>query len=262
MDDPWALLRLQIEWGADEALEAEPLDRLRPVPPTPRIAPAASATPRAAFAPAQVPKPGAALPPVERASALASAAGSLDALREALANFDGCALRNTATNLVFASGDPASDTLVIGEPPGREADRTGEPFAGPEGLLLDQMLQSLGIQRSALMLTPLIPWRPPGERTVSPQELALCLPFLYRLIGLLRPARLLAFGSGPARALLPKVPARRRSAPAWVDAHVPGTGAPLPTLPLPGLGEMLKTPMLRRNAWAGLRLFRRALDAQ
>ena len=79
-------------------------------------------------------------------------------------NFDGCALRDTASNLVFAEGDPASTTLIIGEPPGREEDRSGHPFAGAEGQLLDQMLASIGLTRAELMLTPLLPWRPPGGR--------------------------------------------------------------------------------------------------
>nr|WP_294545744.1 uracil-DNA glycosylase [uncultured Rhodopila sp.] len=253
MDDAFALLRLQVEWGADEAIAIEPLDRLRPagshpepvlraVPPAPEPAPVGTAA--------------------ERALGLAASAATLDALRAALAGFDGCALRDTASNLVFAEGDSAATTLIVGEPPGREEDRSGHPFAGPEGALLDQMLASIGVDRAALMLTPLVPWRPPGGRPVNPGELAVCLPFLHRLIGLLRPRRLAIFGGTAARVLLTPNAARRRPARGWTEVRIPGLADALPALALPGMAEMVKTPAVRRDAWAGLRLLRRALDEE
>ncbi len=100
--------------------------------------------------------------PAERAAAAAGQARSLDDLRAALAAFDGCALSDTATNLVFAAGNPDASLMLIGEPPGEAEDRSGIPFAGPDGLLLDRMLASIGLARDAMLLTPLIPWRPPG----------------------------------------------------------------------------------------------------
>ena len=129
-----------------------------------RCAPAAAKRPRGIEPPKGTPG--------EQALALAGQAATLDDLRAALAGFDGCALRDTASNLVFAEGDPASTTLIIGEPPGREEDRSGHPFAGPEGQLLDQMLASIRLTRAELMLTPLLPWRPPGGRPPSPGEIA------------------------------------------------------------------------------------------
>ena len=255
MDDAFALLRLQFEWGADEAIALEPLDRFRPheTPPSePRpVVRAVAAVPE--------PQPGT---PSERAGGLAGGAATLDELRAALAAFDGCALRDTASNLVFAEGDPASTTLIVGEPPGREEDRSGHPFAGPEGALLDQMLASIGLTRAALMLTPLLPWRPPGGRPVNAGELAVCLPFLHRLIGLLQPRRLVIFGGTATRALLMPAGTRRRPPPGWTEARIPGLEATLPALALPGMAEMLKTPAVRRDAWAGLRLLRRALDGE
>jgi DNA polymerase len=253
LDDAFALLRLQFEWGADEAIAFEPLDRLRPAEPHPE--PVLRAVP-----PAPVPAPVGT--PAERALGLAGSAATLDDLRAALAAFDGCALRDTASNLVFAEGDSASTTLVIGEPPGREEDRSGHPFAGPEGALLDRMLASIGLDRGTLMLTPLVPWRPPGGRPVSPAELAICLPFLHRLVGLLQPRRLVIFGGTAARLLLPPNAARRRPARGWTEARIPGLPQTLPALGLPGMAEMLKNPPLRRDAWAGLRLLRRALDEE
>jgi DNA polymerase len=253
LDDAFALLRLQCEWGADEAIAPEPLDRLRPAEPHPE--PVLRAVPPA-------PEP----PPVgtaaERALGLAGSAATPDELRAALAAFDGCALRDTASHLVFAEGDAAATTLIIGEPPGREEDRSGHPFAGPEGALLDQMLASIGLQRAALMLTPLVPWRPPGGRPVNPGELAVCLPFLHRLIGLLQPRRLVIFGGTAARVLLTPNALRRRPVRGWTEARIPGVAETLPALGLPGMAEMLKTPPVRRDAWAGLRLLRRALDAE
>ena len=172
---------------------------------------------------------------MERALAAAGQATTIEALRAALVAFDGCALRDTASNLVFAEGDPASTTLLIGEPPGRDEDRGGHPFAGAEGSLLDQMLASVGLQRAALMLTPLLPWRPPGGRPVNAAELALCLPFLHRLITLSRPRRILLFGGTAARALLPSTPSRRRNPPTWLKMNIPGLSETQPTLILPSL---------------------------
>jgi DNA polymerase len=250
LDEAFALLRLQLEWGADEAIGADPVDRLRPA--EPRLLTTHRLTAVAASAPPQ----GTA---AERAAGLAGQAATLEQLRAALAGFDGCALRDTASNLVFAEGDAASTTLIIGDPPGRDEDRGGHPMAGPEGELLDQMLASIGLSRAELMLTPLLPWRPPGGRVPSASELAICLPFLHRLITLLQPQRVLLFGGPAIRALLPQI--RRRNPRLWVEADIPGMPRSLLVLALPGLSEMLKNPLLRRDAWAGLRLLRRTIDA-
>ena len=251
MDNDYALLRLQVEWGADEAIGLDPIDRLRPVETRPvESRPVARAVPAAA-----APQGTAG----ERALGLAGRAATLEDLRGALVGFDGCALRDTASNLVFAEGDPTSATLIIGEPPGREEDRGGHPFAGPEGQLLDQMLASLGMTRAELILTPLLPWRPPGGRPPSPAEIAICLPFLHRLIVLLNPERVVVFGGTAARVLLPQATNRRRNPRAWTDLSIPGMHNTLPTLVLPGLSDMMKNPLLRRDAWAGLRLLKRTV---
>jgi uracil-DNA glycosylase family 4 len=250
LDDALALLSLQVEWGADEAIDPAPIDRLRPAAPQPVV------LPRAVVATAPAPQGTAG----QRALALAGQSASLQDLRAALARFDGCALRDTASNLVFAEGDPASTTLIVGEPPGREEDRSGHPFAGPEGQLLDQMLASIGLSREQLMLTPLLPWRPPGGRPPNPGEVAICLPFLHRLIALLKPSRIVLFGGTAARTLLAQNQNRRRHAGGWVESSIPGLPQSLPTLILPSLAEMLKNPPLRRDTWAGLRLLRRTIE--
>jgi len=266
MDDALTLLRLQVEWGADESLELEPFNRLRPAgsaasipaPTAAKTAPATADAPTTGVPTGELSR----LTQAERAAALANQATTLDALRETLAAFDGCPLRDTASNLVFAQGDPGSTTLIIGEPPGREEDRGGNPFAGAEGVLLDQILASIGLDRTRLMLTPLLPWRPPGGRPPNAGEVAMCLPFLHRLIVLLHPRRLVIFGGSQARALLPAAVTRRRQTPGWLGCRLPGMGGTLPTLSLPSLAEMQKTPSLRREAWAGLRLLRRAVEAE
>jgi len=249
--DALALLRLQIEWGADEALEDVPVDRLRPLRqgqedrqghgrglPLPGMAPGTSA---------------------ERAAAAAGQARTIDDLRAALAAFDGCVLRDTAANLVFAAGDPDTGLMLIGEQPGEAEDRSGTPFAGPDGVLLDRMLASVGLARDRLLLTPLIPWRPPGGRPPSAAEVAVCLPFLHRLIALVEPRRVVLAGALAARTLLG--PTRRRPGPAWAEMPVPGLSAPIPALVMPSPGMVGRTPSARREAWAALRLLRRTVDA-
>ena len=276
--DALALLRLQIEWGADEALEDAPVDRLRarqgqggdrqrlPLPlraeaagqPQPSRG-AGVLTSRSPPATARTP-PTAAVPgtAAERAFAAASAARSVDDLRAALAAFDGCALRDTAANLVFAAGHPDATLMLIGDPPGEAEDRSGTPFAGPDGALLDRMLASVGLARDAMLLTPLIPWRPPGGRPPNAAEIAVCLPFLHRVIALVEPRRIVLASALAVRTLSGAT--RRRSGPAWIEMAIPGLPAPLPALAMPSPATVARTPGTRREAWAALRLLRRTLD--
>lgn len=254
MDD-FSSLALQFEWGVDETLDLAPIGRFRPIEPAPTtLGPAA----RIASSPvAPVALQGT---PGERALAAAARSATLDELRSALAEFDGCALRDTATNLVFAEGDPNADTMIVGEPPGREEDRSGHPFAGAEGQLLDAMLISIGLTRGEMLVSPLLPWRPPGGRPPSPSEIAICLPFLNRVIALAKPRRLLILGATATKALLSPGQGRRRGQPVWIEIRIPGVSAPIVALCLPSLAEMMKTPPLRKETWAGLRLLRRAID--
>jgi uracil-DNA glycosylase family 4 len=266
-----AALRLQIDWGADEALGDAPVDRLRAQPPRvqpPRVQPPriVAQTPSPEAAPAGIARPKAAAQPLTqaaqaatRAEQAAAASQDLTALREAVGGFDGCALRDTATSLVFAEGDPAAGLLLVGDAPNADEDRTGHPFAGASGAYLDRMLASIGLSRGQALLTPLIPWRPPGERPPSPAELAACLPFLWRLIALARPRRIVLFSALAARALLPAVQ-RRRPHGTWVALQVPGLAEPVPTLAAASLSAILQTPARRREAWADLRRLKRALQ--
>jgi DNA polymerase len=251
--DGLAALKLQIEWGADEALEDGPVNRLRTVARSPPPSPLPQAEGGNTGPPPRA-------TPAERALQAAAGATTLDELRAAIAAFDGCALRDTASNLVFAEGDPSATLLLIGDPPSADEDRSGLPFAGPAGAYLDRMLAAISLDRGQLLLTPLIPWRPPGDRPPNPAELALCLPFLHRLIALVAPRRLLLMGPLAARSLLPQAASRRRPRGAWMDAPIPGTSLVLPALPTFSAAELMRDPKNRRAAWDDLQLLRRTLD--
>ncbi len=150
--DALAALSLQIAWGADEALDDAPVDRTRAT--TAAITIPHSAPDRA---------PTAATPPrttpAARAKAVADAAPTIAALRNALAAFTECPLAATATNLVFADGNPQSGIVLVGDTPGPEEDVSGKPLDGPAGALLDRMLASIGLDRGGVLITSLIPWR-------------------------------------------------------------------------------------------------------
>ncbi len=238
MGDALTLLHLLADWGADEALEEQPVDRL-----------AAAASPQ----------PGPRLLAAGGRAAIA-VADTLAELRAAIIGFEGTALRATATAPVLFEGDAAAGLILIGPPPGADDDRAGHAMAGEAGAFLDAMLASIGLAREGLLLTPLIPWRPPGDRPPSPAEIGACLPFLHRLINLTRPRLALLFGPLAARVLLggDRRPPRGR----FTDVTIPALDAPLSCLPMAGPAQLLANPQadLRRAAWADLRLLRRRLD--
>jgi DNA polymerase len=243
-------LTLQVNWGADEALEDAPVDR---------FAKSSSAKP---MSQGDSRAPSHAITQAELAAQAAAAAATIDELRAAIAAFDGCTLRDTASHPVFSAGEPTTGLMLIGEAPEADDDRFGMPFAGQVGAYLDRMLASIGLNRAQLLVTPLIPWRPPGDRLPNRAELAICLAFLHRLIAIVSPRRLLLMGALPARALLPPVTARRHLRGAWMDAAIPGIPYVLPALPTFSPAELMRSPNNRRAAWADLRLLRRTLDAE
>lgn len=258
-----AALRLQIEWGADEALDDWPVNRMvsraaAASAPAPVVAPvSAPSVPRPV-----VPAPAVLRPaPALRAQELADAAPSLAALRAALAAFDGCPLSTTATKLVFSDGNPDSGLMLVGEGPGAEEDRAGLPFVGPSGQLLDRMLASIGLDRSRYLITNLIPWRPPGNRNPTDAEIVVCLPFLLRHIALVRPRRLVLLGAVPTHAVLGTKGGITRMRGRWVEARIPGLAAPVPTLPMLHPAYLLRNAGAKRDAWADLLALRRSIDA-
>ncbi len=251
-----------MEWGADEAIADAPLDRFllsaQPRKPPARAVQQATVHPLPAT-PATAAE-AATASPQSRAAAAAQTAQTLDELRAVLAAFDGCALRDTATNLVFADGNHASGLLLIGEAPGADEDREGKPFVGASGRFLDRMLASVGLDRTRFAITNILPWRPPGNRNPTDMEIALCLPFLHRQIALARPKRIVMLGGTAAKALTGRREGITRLRGTWHPLNVPGLDVPVPALATLHPAYLLRTPSAKRDAWADLLALRRALD--
>lgn len=262
-------LAFQIACGADEAIGNAPVDRFalprdtpgrlpprpapaaapRPAAPATALRPAADAAP-AALRPA--PAPDAAPDGIAGARALAAAARTLEGLREAMAGFEGCALRHGARSLVFADGNPAARVMVVGEAPGREEDRAGLPFVGRSGQLLDRMLAAIGLARTnpdpdrAVYITNVLPWRPPENREPSSDEIAMMKAFLLRHIELKDPDMLLLMGGSAARALLETAKGFTQIRGQW------GEVLGRPALPTLHPAALLRRPADKRLAWADL----------
>lgn len=247
--DSLAALRLQLEWGADEALADAPVDWLHAAP-----APAVADAPRRVLARAEP----VALRPAPAPASINVDAGSLEALHDALRAFTGCPLRATATHTVRPSGNPASGLLLVGEAPSADDDRTGHAFSGQPGQVLDRVLGSAGLDRTRVFLTTLVPWRPPGSRPPTEAEVQACLPFLMRLIALVQPARIVLLGAGPVRAFLGASDGVRKLRGKWQDAVVNGTV--LPALPMLPLDQWLRSPTAKRDTWTDLLTLRAALE--
>jgi DNA polymerase len=198
-----ALLAWYVEMGVDLALEEQPVDRFAQPRIVERKAPP-PVTPRAAeSAPALLPGAVAPSEDVARAArATARTAATLADLRAALLAFDGCNLRLTASQLVFADGNPASRVMLVGEAPGRDEDIQGLPFVGRSGQLLDRMLAAIGLTRNEVYIANVVPWRPPGNRRPTPQETAICRPFIERQIELCNPDFLILLGGAAASEIL------------------------------------------------------------
>ncbi|TVR09379.1 MAG: uracil-DNA glycosylase [Salinarimonadaceae bacterium] len=270
-----AALRALVEFyaaaGVDCALEGEPIDRFAQERRRREDALAARAGRSDANAPAPAaaqPRAASAASPALRAldpgeaeiSARERAANApdLEALRAALADFDGCALKLSAKSLVFADGKPGARVMLVGEAPGSEEDRQGKPFVGRSGQLLDRMLAAIGLDRESVYIANVVPWRPPGNRTPTPQEIAVCLPFLRRQIALCSPDILVCLGGPAMQALLGvregilKARGRWRS---YDDGQ--RTIRALATL---HPAYLLRQPLQKRLAWRDLRALCKALD--
>lgn len=137
------------------------------------------------------------------AQALATACTSIEALHKAVVAFDGCTLKTHARNTVFGDGTKGAPIMIIGDAPDRHDDETGQCISGANGQLLDKMLASIGLSRDTnCYVAPLIPWRPPGDRKPTAEEIAICLPFIKRHITLAAPKALLFVGGASAQSLI------------------------------------------------------------
>jgi DNA polymerase len=231
------LLRWYAAMGADEAIADRPQDRLaRPV-----AAPAVPAAPR--------PAP----PPAGGASAAAQAAQTLAELELAVAAFEGCALKRTATNTVFADGIAGAPLMIIGEAPGADEDRIGRPFVGRSGQLLDRMLAAIGFDRRRnAYITNVLFWRPPGNRKPTDAEIASCLPFVWRQAALLRPRVVMLCGGTATAALLGRADGITRLRGRWFELAVAGIDAPVPALATYHPSFLLRAPARKGEAWRDL----------
>ncbi|RMF36854.1 MAG: uracil-DNA glycosylase [Alphaproteobacteria bacterium] len=232
------LLAWMVEMGADEAIGAEPVNRY--------------AAPKPAPARRRKPAPEAPPDPVASAAGIAAACTSLSELAEALAAFEGCALKKGARTCVFADGNPAARLMVIGEAPGREEDRIGKPFVGRSGQLLDRMLAAIGLRRDdpdpahAVYITNVLPWRPPENREPSTDEIAMMKAFLIRHIELADPDFLLLMGRSAAATLLGTTIGITRLRGKW------GEVLGRPALPTFHPAALLRNPLQKRPVWADL----------
>jgi uracil-DNA glycosylase len=279
-----AYLDFHVEAGADAALDEHPHDRFgetdapAPTPRAPRRTAAQAADqPVAAVANTLVPPPGSPPPaaaprtfgraasaqPDEAASdarARARQAKTLDELEKILADFDACPLRFTAKNLVFADGNPEARVMFLGEAPGADEDRIGKPFMGRSGQLLDKMMKAIGLDRTSAYIGNIVPWRPPGNRNPTPQEVAVCRPFVERQIELVDPDIIVCLGAPATQTLTGTKDGILRTRGRLFPYKLPSREVKLLATLHPAF--LLRQPVQKRLAWRDFRALRALLDGK
>ncbi|RMF12278.1 MAG: uracil-DNA glycosylase [Alphaproteobacteria bacterium] len=246
-----ALLAWYVDAGADEAIADTPIDRFAQSESEPLARPAASA---------RVPAPNhesgsgglasvALAQRPESAAEIARQCTTLAELEAAVRAFEGCTLRRTAMNTVFADGNPDSGLMLVGEAPGADEDRQGLPFVGASGRLLDRMLSAIGRDRRSAYISNILPWRPPGNRTPTPQEAAICLPFIRRHIALVKPRVLVILGGTAAAALLDTNLGITRLRGRWTEYEDLDEGLAIAVMPTYHPAYLLRQPALKAQAW-------------
>jgi len=271
-----ALLTWYAEMGIDDITGEVPSDFsdwTGPAKKMPQAPQPAQQAPRAA-APQPKPAPAPIIPgddplpadeAVAAAKAAAAAATDIESLREAIAAFDGCPLKPGARNTVIDDGIAGAPLMLLGEAPGRDEDRIGKPFVGRAGQLLDRMLAAIGHSRQEGDLAPAyisnaIFWRPPGNRAPTKAEIAICFPFVERLIELNAPKVIVTLGNTPTQTLFESAPGITRSRGTWRDYATAG-GAVIPVLPTFHPAFLLRQPAQKRLAWADLIEIRKRLQS-
>ncbi|USG62201.1 uracil-DNA glycosylase [Sneathiella marina] len=253
-----ALIRFYLEAGVDETIGTEPVDRFKPV------ATAAAAPEKPLSRPQNKPqKASQAVPTVNLTDGIRSAVQSaaqcktIDQLLDAINEFEGCSLKKMATNTVFASGNPNSRLMVIDRPPSVDEDRSGLPFSGSTGALLEKMLAAIGLEINEVYRTSILPWRPPGGRTPTDEELALCLPFIERHIALAKPQFILLCGEAAAYLHRRKSGINKLRG-HWTDfQYTDGTSA---TLAIFHPAFLLDHPSSKKYAWVDLQSLKAAME--
>jgi uracil-DNA glycosylase len=279
------LLAFYEEAGVDAVLGEEPVNRLAEPATVPQVAPAPAEVIERPVPPAResersgarpfptsqdlrrggdIAKSAPATPPpspevaVTAAREAARTAASLDELRAILERFEGCALRTTATQLVFCDGNPQARLMLVGEAPGRDEDLAGRPFVGRSGQLLDRMLAAIGLDRTSAYIANIVPWRPPGNRKPTPQEGAICLPFLMRQIALADPDVLVCLGDSAAQTVLGTREGITKSRGRWMEYDT-GTRR-IRAIATFHPAYLLRTPLSKRLAWRDFLAIKKALE--
>jgi uracil-DNA glycosylase family 4 len=257
------LLDFYMEAGADALVGEEPVDRFAaaetpaasPMRAPQATAPSDHSRPSPAIQRAAPQAPDEALMAARQA---AKSARTLDELRAILDKFDGCALKATATQLVFADGNPEARLMLVGEAPGRDEDIEGLPFVGRSGKLLDRMLAAIGLDRTSVYIANIVPWRPPGNRTPTPQESQICLPFILRQIELVDPDILVCLGGPSAQTLLGIKEGITKTRGRW---FIFNTGKrEIRAMPTFHPAFLLRSPLQKRFAWRDFLVIKKALN--
>ena len=259
-----------VEAGVDVLLEDAPIDRFCEVAPPSRKKKQAASSPSPAerlaqkaensSRPASIIKPQATMPDaaaIDMARELAGNAKTLDELKQVMSGFEGCNLKRTAKSLVFSDGNPAAKIMLIGEAPGRDEDIQGLPFVGRAGQLLDKMLAAIDLNRESVYITNVIPWRPPGNRTPTPQETEICRPFIEKHIELVNPDMIFMLGGSSAKTLLKTTDGIMKLRGKWTEVKTENSAVKaLPTL---HPAYLLRQPAHKRLAWQDLLSLKQAL---
>lgn len=260
--------------GVDLAVGEEPVDRFATSAAAPRRSspiPPPAGQPAAPLIAAPKLQRGGDLSPVAPAiatsltadpaetRALAAAAPTLAALRAAMDAYEGCTLKKRATQLCFADGNPEAEIMLVGEGPGEQEDLVGKPFVGRAGQLLDRMLAAIGLDRSKVYIANMVPWRPPGNRDPSPEELALCTPFLVRQVELVAPKFVVTLGNVPTKSLFQTGNGITRMRGQWKELDI-GSHR-VRTLATLHPAYLLRSPASKALAWRDMLSLRQAIVA-
>ena len=262
------LVAFYLEAGVDALLGEEPIDRFADEatqPTRPVVArPASPTLPRkrtenaAGTAAPAIAAPASPETAIMAAREAAKNARTLDELRALLEAFEGCMLRATATQLVFAAGNPEARVMFVGEAPGRDEDIAAIPFVGRSGQLLDRMMTAIGLDRSSAYIANVVPWRPPGNRTPTPQETAICLPFIHRQIELANPDILVCLGQPATQTLLKTREGITRTRGRWFKFDTGSREVSAMATYHPAF--LLRSPLQKRLAWRDFLALKKALD--
>ena len=184
---------------------------------------------------------------------------NLDELKDEIASYSGCSLQKTATNLVFSDGNSKSKVMVVGEAPGEEEDKTGKPFKGKAGILLDKMLNAIGQNRNNTYITNLIFWRPPGNRNPTEEEINLCLPFVFKHIEIINPKVLILTGAISSKAILKENKGIIELRGKWQNLVI-SESINIKTMPIFHPAFLLRQPSRKKEAWEDLKKIKKEID--